>query len=251
VKSKIYDIPTEELQKIINDSNTISQVLDAVGLKNKGSNYKTLDRRCIQEGIDLDKLRQRSKEYLKLNSFTILNKISLENILVENSSYNRTHLKKRLLSGNVLDNICSICKLKPEWNGESLTLVLDHINGTPNDNRLENLRLVCPNCNSQLPTFAGRSSRVFKDKKDINDRKSPRPLKDGPPTGECPICFNNVYKTKFCSPECAAKDKRKVDRPSKEQLIQEIESFSWVALGKKYGVSDNAVKKWAKSYGLV
>mgnify|MGYP003333158684 CR=1 FL=1 len=56
---------------------------------------------------------------------------------------------------------------------------------------------------------------------------------------------------KFCSSECYHYSKRKVDRPSKEQLAKEILDFSWVSIGKKYGVSDKSVIKWAKSYGLI
>ena len=52
---------------------------------------------------------------------------------------------------------CSVCKIEPMWQSKSLTLVLDHINGSNNDNRLENLRFVCPNCDSQLPTFKSKN----------------------------------------------------------------------------------------------
>ena len=45
------------------------------------------------------------------------------------------------------------------WNGKPLVLILDHINGNAEDNRYENLRFVCPNCNSQLPTFTGRNKK--------------------------------------------------------------------------------------------
>lgn len=62
-------------------------------------------------------------------------------------------------------NKCSICEMKAEWNGKELTLVLDHIDGKANNWKLNNLRLVCPNCDSQLSTFKGRnkgkSSRKF------------------------------------------------------------------------------------------
>ena len=52
---------------------------------------------------------------------------------------------------------CAICGMAAEWNGQPLVLVLDHVNGDPEDNRRENLRLVCPNCDSQLPTFKARN----------------------------------------------------------------------------------------------
>jgi hypothetical protein len=52
---------------------------------------------------------------------------------------------------------CSVCGLKPEWNNKPLKLVLDHINGIPNDWSIHNLRLVCPNCDSQLPTYKNKN----------------------------------------------------------------------------------------------
>jgi len=67
-------------------------------------------------------------------------------------------------------------------------------------------------------------------------------------------CFFPVYESKqsqeYCSYDCSYKSQRKAKRPTKEQLGEEIKEFSWRALGRKYGVSDNAVRKWAKRYGL-
>jgi hypothetical protein len=66
-------------------------------------------------------------------------------------------LKKRLIRAGLLVNCCSVCGLRPEWQGQLLVMILDHINGDRSDNRIENLRLLCPNCNSQQPTFAGKN----------------------------------------------------------------------------------------------
>lgn len=75
-------------------------------------------------------------------------------ILVENSTYTGTgHLKKRLLDAGLLINRCVLCGLEGEWNGRSIVLQLDHINGKSTDNRIENLRMLCPNCHSQTDTF--------------------------------------------------------------------------------------------------
>lgn len=80
----------------------------------------------------------------------------LEQVMVENSTYNRGNLKAQLLKRGILENKCAVCGLK-EWMGKSLIMVLDHINGINNDHRLENLRMLCPNCDSQSPTFCGRN----------------------------------------------------------------------------------------------
>ena len=78
-------------------------------------------------------------------------------VFVENSQYPRHRLKERIIKQNLLEWECSICGMLPEWNGKKLMLVLDHINGVNNDNRIENLRFVCPNCNSQLPTHCAKN----------------------------------------------------------------------------------------------
>lgn len=83
--------------------------------------------------------------------------IPIELVTVENGTYARGNLKKRLIESGLLRNECIECGVGPFWNSKPLTLSLDHINGVNNDNRLENLRLLCPNCHSQTATFAGRN----------------------------------------------------------------------------------------------
>lgn len=70
---------------------------------------------------------------------------------------NRTRIKRRLIAAGVLDDRCAICGHGPAWRGQPLVLILDHINGIADDYSRDNLRLVCPNCNSQLETHAGRN----------------------------------------------------------------------------------------------
>lgn len=71
----------------------------------------------------------------------------------------------------------------------------------------------------------------------------------------CHMC-ENPYKTtsrkqKYCSPKCSHIGSHRVEHPSKDQLKQEIYKTSWCALGRKYGVSNNTVKKWAIQYNLI
>jgi HNH endonuclease len=65
--------------------------------------------------------------------------------------YIRQHIRQEQ------EGLCAICGLPSDWNGLPLVLVLDHIDGDPNNNRRENLRLICPNCDSQLPTYKSRN----------------------------------------------------------------------------------------------
>ena len=86
--------------------------------------------------------------------------IDLNEILIDNSTYyNRTSLKARLFKSNLLENKCIECGIGSIWNGKKLVLHLDHINGKYNDNRIENLRILCPNCHSQTDTYSGKNMK--------------------------------------------------------------------------------------------
>lgn len=86
-------------------------------------------------------------------------KYPLNEVLIENSKYPRHSLKNRILEHKLLNYRCAICDIGPEWCGKPMPLILDHINGINNDNRLENLRFVCSNCDSQLPTYKSKNKR--------------------------------------------------------------------------------------------
>ncbi len=77
----------------------------------------------------------------------------------------RSAVRKRVLAQKLLPYICQLCGAKPEWMGKPLSLILDHINGVANDHRLENLRFLCPNCNSQQDTFSGRNTKLQRAKR--------------------------------------------------------------------------------------
>lgn len=77
----------------------------------------------------------------------------------ERKSPGTSKLKELLLKFGYFEEICAECKLAAVWNGRPLSLHLDHINGDSGDNRLRNLRLLCPNCHSQTPTYAGRNKK--------------------------------------------------------------------------------------------
>jgi Zn finger protein HypA/HybF involved in hydrogenase expression len=87
----------------------------------------------------------------------------LSKVLVENSKYTSfQRLKARLIAEGLLKQECAVCKMNPVWMGKTLILAMDHVNGVKNDLRIENLRLLCPNCHSQTDTFAGRNRKYPK-----------------------------------------------------------------------------------------
>ncbi|MEA2388845.1 MAG: hypothetical protein QOG41_1618, partial [Thermoleophilaceae bacterium] len=76
-------------------------------------------------------------------------------VLVSGRPRNRSHIKLRLLGAGLKDGSCEDCGIT-QWRGRPLSMALHHVNGDGRDNRLENLRLLCPNCHSQTENFAGR-----------------------------------------------------------------------------------------------
>lgn len=159
-RSKIWKIDKTKLIKIVKKSKTLTEILKYFDLANKGNQHKTLKARLIFDNINFSHIPLGNRSN-KGRSFS-REKLPLIKILRKNSNYNRVHLKKRLIKEKLLKEICYECKLKPIWNNKKLVLQLDHINGISNDNRLINLRLLCPNCHSQTNNFAGKSSNKNK-----------------------------------------------------------------------------------------
>jgi hypothetical protein len=67
----------------------------------------------------------------------------------------------------------------------------------------------------------------------------------------CENCGTPTYNSRFCSHKCSHFVQRRTEHPTKAQLQEDIANLSWSAMGRKYGVSDNAVRKWAKRHGLL
>ena len=82
-----------------------------------------------------------------------------KDIFVENSTYPRHSLKERILRKGLIKYECFCCGLGPEWLGKPMPLILDHKNGINDDNRLKNLRFVCSNCDTQLPTHKSKNRK--------------------------------------------------------------------------------------------
>lgn len=133
--------------------------LSAFDLKDFSSNVKWIKSKIDELSINTS--HWRGKGHLKGKTHDWTPKIPLENILVENSDYQSSfRLKKRLLKAGLLDYKCEICSLD-SWLDQPISLQLDHINGINNDHRLDNLRLLCPNCHSQTSTFAGKNKSTY------------------------------------------------------------------------------------------
>jgi predicted RNA-binding Zn-ribbon protein involved in translation (DUF1610 family) len=139
----------DELIKIVAESKSHNEILTKLNKNNSSNSYRSLKRATDRYNIDVSHLMN-SSDALKLRYREKY--ISNEKLFVANSKTSRGTIKKRIIDDDLLKYRCVKCGQDENWNNEKLTLILDHKNGIRNDHRLENLRFVCPNCNSQLST---------------------------------------------------------------------------------------------------
>ena len=230
-----------QLRTAVRLSSSWSETVRCLGLGVAGNNYKTVQKYVALWGIPTDHF----DPYRSLREYNRQRRRPLEELLVEHSNYKRHSLKRRLFAEGLKERQCEMCGQGEDWNGRRMSLILDHVNGVPTDNRLENLRIVCPNCAATLDTHCGRK------------RPAPEPR-------ACLVCdqlFEPRYtQHRYCSLECVGKanvvklggvprpERRKVERPPYDELMKELASSNYSAVGRKYGVSDNAVRKWVRWY---
>lgn len=166
MENKIYKLSDEQFVELLKKSSTISEVLFKLGYTVKGNSwgYSQVKRRMDDLNLDYSIFKGKSA-VIKTNK---LNNVKKEDILKENCKHQRTVLRRYVIKNNLIPYKCAICGCT-EWQGKTLSLELDHINGINNDNRLENLRFLCPNCHSQTSTYGSRNQQLNSSEYDISD----------------------------------------------------------------------------------
>ena len=223
-----------DAREAVGASISFADALRRLGMRPAGGNHKTLHKYVEIWGISTTHFDPAGARRPRDRT------CPLEELLVESSTYSRRSLKRRLYAEGLKERRCELCSRGELWQGRRMALILDHVNGIATDNRLENLRIVCPNCAATLDTHCGRNVLLVR---------------------ECAVCRRSFQPThvgqRHCSPRCSGRTKpnrlramaaRTVERPPYDQLLGEIGETSWSAVGRKYGVSDNAVRKWVRGY---
>lgn len=164
--NKIYELTDEQFADTIKNSTNISEVLFKLGYSVAGNSwgFAQVRKRMADLNLDQSMFKGKSAMAAKLQSM----KLSAKDLLKPNCKHNRNITRRYIISNELLPYKCAICGLS-EWNGKTLSLELDHINGINNDNRLENLRFLCPNCHSQTTTYGSRNQQRNESKYEITD----------------------------------------------------------------------------------
>lgn len=163
--NKIYDLTDEQFVNMIKESVNISEVLFKLGYSIKGNSWGFSQIRRRMEELKLSHADFKGKSTLKIGNEEKLNP---DKLFKENCKHTRTVLRRYILRHDLIPYRCAICGCA-EWQGKTLSLELDHINGINNDNRLENLRFLCPNCHSQTTTYGSRNQQLNKSKYEITE----------------------------------------------------------------------------------
>ncbi len=228
----------DEARAAVAASTNYSETLRRLGLRPAGGNHRVLKAFLAEHGIGTEHF---DPDIGRGANFRSRGSRPLDEILVRGSTYSRQALKRRLFAEGLKERRCEHCGQGEYWNGGLMALVLDHINGDAEDHRLENLRILCPNCNATLDTHCGRNNESL-------------------PQLACQHC-GAVFRARrrgqrYCSSACGSRssgagarpDLRRAERPPYDSLIAMLEADGYEATGRRFGVSGNAVRKWRLAY---
>jgi len=219
----------EDLRRAVAASDNYSETLRNLGLVPKGGNHATIKRYISKLDIDVGHFYTAPPKPAA--------RIPAEDLFTQHSTYSSSHIKARMLKDLGTPDKCSVCGIS-DWHGTKLSLHVHHKNGVGDDNRPENLELLCPNCHSVTDTYSGKNVH----------RKTEQNV--------CIDCGRKIAKKSTRCRSCFAKSlisKRMVIVwPMIDELLSMLEEHknNYSKLGRELGVSDNAIRKHLKVRGV-
>lgn len=225
-----------QLKEAVISSISYAEVVSVLGLSRKAAgNWKTVKEAIADNDLDASHFTHRPRVHSGGPSTRPLSDI----LVAGGKRYGTSNLRKRLLSEGLKAYLCEECGLS-EWRGQPIALELDHISGDNVDNRLENLKMLCPNCHAQTPTWRGRNIK----------RKSV-------PTQEelaRVVCACGSKKDKIALRCQACKNSEDLARITADCSPEELKKLVWehptTKVAEMLGVSDVAVAKRCKKFGI-
>lgn len=149
----------QDLTTAVSNNETLTGVLRSLNLSVGGYNGSYVKKHIKRLALDMSHFKGHRVKKTR-NSTTFSSNVTREQLVSGTAGYtNNTSLKNRLIKEGLLEEKCSSCALGPFWNSNPLSLQMDHIDGNSKNNILTNLRILCPNCHTQTPTFCGRKKK--------------------------------------------------------------------------------------------
>lgn len=169
------NIDLEEIKTLIKEVKSCRELCKRLNINHSGGSTTRLKNKIIEAGIDISHWtgQKWSKGSSSIDDARVRTKPA-DKIFTENSNASASYVRKLILKHNLIEYICQSCNNEGYWNNEKLNLQLDHINGIREDQRLENLRWLCPNCHSQTETYCSKNSN----KKKISDQDLKKALSE-------------------------------------------------------------------------
>lgn len=209
----------DQLRQAVSRSKSLSHVISALGMSPRSAqNHARMRGHVERLGL--------STEHFEIVRGTRTRK-SLDEILVEGRHTDSGSLRKRLIRAGYKKSECEGCGLS-EWRGEPIALELDHVNGVHDDNRLSNLRILCPNCHSLTPTWRGRNTKKTRD--------SARTI--------CACGKKKVRQATVCADCHSTSQQTKIVWPPRDTVLELVKDKGFSGAGRVLGVSDNAIRKY-------